>query len=185
MRANRCEHSIGLINNKNNNNNNDMILICGGSNDMFLRSSSILSVSNNNNNVIFEYKRCGLMKESCIKGSLCHDIINNNGDNMYIIGGNNGFGSTRNAQCFNLEKNKWNMMNGTLNEHDDYPCVWIEKNTNSLYYGMIGVIGHSQQLSSVEYYDIRSNKWISHCQFPYFTQGDDKIQLSRMTVWEK
>eukprot|EP01083_Nonionella_stella_P300578 1026964_1 len=184
MRASRCEHSVGLITYHNNGmNNRDLIMICGGSNDMFLRSTSVLSINDDGAKVSFSYKRGGLMKEACIKGSM-----SNNGDNVYIIGGNNGFGSTRNAQCFNLEKNRWSMIHDTLFEHDDYPCVWMEQDTNSQYYGMIGVMGHSQQLSCVEYYDTRNNKWTSHCQYPYFTSNDDQpgpLQITRMIHWAR
>ena len=146
---------------------------------MFLRSSSILSVSYSNN-VSFEYKRCGLMRESCIKGSLCHSSsADSDSDNAYLIGGNNGFGSTRNAQCFNLEKNKWTLIKSTLFEHDDYPCLWTELSNDSMYYGMIGCMGHSQQLGCVEYYDRKSDTWIAHCQFPDFS-AENKMHISRM-----
>ena len=181
MRTKRCEHSVGLISNKNAMKNQDIMLVAGGSSKTYLRSCSILTVTRNNeDDVVAKYKRGGLMKEACIKGSICHDVVNNNGDNVYIVGGNNGFGSTRNTQCFNLEKNRWNMIKGTLYEHDDYPCVWMEENQSCRYFGMIGVIGHSQQLSCVEYYDHKSNEWISHCQYPQFEQ-----QISRMVLWKK
>lgn len=181
MRTKRCEHSVGLISNK-----TDKFLICGGSNDMFLRSSSILTVSSEDGmDLKLSFRRGAMMKEAVIKGTVCYD---DRKDAAYLIGGNNGFGSTRNAQCFNAEKNRWKMLKGTLFEHDDYPCVWMERESNSKYYGMIGVIGHSQQLSCVEYYDSRSDQWFADCQYPWWEQdakGKEFHHLSRLTLWNR
>ncbi|ETO18052.1 hypothetical protein RFI_19243 [Reticulomyxa filosa] len=178
MNSKRSEHAMLAINGSDG--SSSMVVCCGGDNNgMFLKSTEMITISSDSDSSKQSWKRMPQMKEARIKASLVYD---SNKQYLYFIGGNNGFGSVRGVQRLDMEKcQKWELLQETLYDHDDYPYVWIDSPQS----GLIGVCGHDKQFGCVEYFDSRSNEWLEFVQYP--TQPHDKTtsqsHIVKMCDW--